>query len=56
MSTRDCTVEMPVDFPFKPMTKDEMLNKLAMGRRQIENEKSKDSETMEKELAKEFGF
>lgn len=41
---------------FKKMTKDEMLEKLAKGRKQIAEGKCETSEVMEKELAEEFGF
>lgn len=40
----------------QPLTKAEMMDKLAKGRADIANGNCEDSETMEKELAEEFGF
>lgn len=41
---------------YKPLTKKEMMDKLAEGRAQIAAGLCEDSETMEKELAEEFGI
>lgn len=40
----------------KPLSKAEMMEKLAQGRADIAAGNCEDSETMEKELAEEFGF
>lgn len=40
----------------QPLTKAEMMDRLAQGRADIANGEYEDSETMEKELAEEYGF
>ena len=40
----------------KPLSKSEMMSRLAQGRTDIATGNCEDSETMEKELAEEFGF
>lgn len=53
---KDMVVANQQDSFFKPLSKSEMMDKLAESRAQISEGKWEESEVMEKKLAEEFGF